>query len=82
MEKVLRWNVRKGEDIEFWGDSWIPNWKEDKLSTIQPLNCPWNKVADFVKQPASRRDEDNKELRFRRRGQSHCQYPHKPYDER
>lgn len=41
----FRWTVGNGNDIKFWGDKWVPNCEEGKVSLSPWLDCTWHKVS-------------------------------------
>ncbi|KAF7120235.1 hypothetical protein RHSIM_Rhsim13G0061700 [Rhododendron simsii] len=46
--KGLRWQVKDGEDINFWKDRWVPSFKNFRIVSRKPDNCDVIKVADVV----------------------------------
>ncbi|KAI8572303.1 hypothetical protein RHMOL_Rhmol01G0187000 [Rhododendron molle] len=37
-----------GEAVHFWNDQWVRNLPHNKVISQPPINCNWNKVADFI----------------------------------
>lgn len=57
LDQGLTWSVGNGEDINFWGDNWIPNQNEGKVLSPPPEDCVLNKVFDFIEKPSMKWDE-------------------------
>lgn len=57
LESGLIWRVGTGEDINFWGDHWIPSWRDGKVTSNPPIDCALQKVSDFIVQPTVRWNE-------------------------
>lgn len=47
------WRVGDGRSIKIWENQWIPNGTGGKPISTKPVNCPINKVFDFIDQPGS-----------------------------
>lgn len=48
LDKGLRWVVGTGDNIQFWGDCWVPSWEDGKIISTPPNECLWSKVSDFI----------------------------------
>lgn len=48
LDNGLRWVVGTRDNIQFWGDCWVPSWEDGKIISNPPSDCLWSKVSDFI----------------------------------
>ncbi|CAK9177361.1 unnamed protein product [Ilex paraguariensis] len=50
LSKGLRWQVRSGDQINFWKNRWIPTLPSFSITPLKPFNCNIEYVEDVINQ--------------------------------